>query len=181
MHTSHNTVRCLLAGAFLIGCAAKPLPATPDVDLRQFVADEPGQLHFNPAACAGVDLTPDGTKRDETALVNFLKSQHLDATLTRERTDLVYVDVRAGGPAVRLRVALLPTADAAGEELHRGALQHGSGAWGVHRSNLAVLAPAGRQDDILAFAVRTKLACWGVLTIVDGGEAKVIPGGYREL
>ena len=82
---------------------------------------------------------------------------------------------------MRLRVAILPNAAAAGEELHRGALEHGSGAWGVHRSNLAVLAPAGHPNDILAFAIRTKLACWGVLTVIDGSEAKVVPGGYREL
>jgi len=181
MHTPHNAIRCCLLGACLSACASKPLPATPNVNLRDFVADEPGQLHLVPAACAGIDMTADTAKRDESALVDFLKGQHLDATITRARADLVYVDVRAGGPVVRLRVALLPTADAAGEELHHGALELGSGAWGVHRSNLAVLAPPGHQDDILAFAIRTKLACWGVLTIVDGGEAKVIPGGYREL
>ncbi len=163
-----------------LSCASKPLPETPGVELTQATTETSGQVAFAPAVCAGTDLTPDDTKRDETALVEFLKAQHLDATLVRERSDLVYVDVRAGGPPVRLRVAILPTSVAAGEELHRAIRERGNGAWGVHRSNLAVLAPAGTESNILAFAVRTKLACWGVVTVQDG-EARVIPGGYREL
>jgi hypothetical protein len=164
------------------GCSSRPLPSTPGVDVGALRDESTGQLRLKRAACTGVDLSPDSTKRDEASLLEFLRAQRVDVALVRDRADLVFLDVQAqSGRTVRLRVALLPNSNAAGEELQRAILEHGNGAWGVHRSNLAVLAPAGRTDDILAFAIRTKLACWGVLTVSDGDEARVIPGGYREL
>jgi len=180
MRQSLHTLALCAAALCAASCASKPLPETPGVELTQATTEASGQVAFTPAVCTGIDLAPDDTKRDETALLDFLRAQHVDATPVRERSDLIYVDVRAGGAPVRLRVAILPTAAAAAEELHRAIRERGNGAWGVHRSNLAVLAPAGSDSNILAFAVRTKLACWGVLTVYDG-EARVIPGGYREL
>jgi hypothetical protein len=50
----------------------------------------------------------------------------------------------------------------------------------VHRGNLAVLAPIGSMDQILEFAGRTKLACWGVLTVAARDDDFVVPGGYME-
>jgi hypothetical protein len=58
--------------------------------------------------------------------------------------------------------------------------QRGPGAWGVHRSNLAVLGPGGADEEDLAFAARTKLACWGTFTLQAGNDAVVVPGGYME-
>ncbi|MDF2698430.1 MAG: hypothetical protein K0S65_6814, partial [Labilithrix sp.] len=55
------------------------------------------------------------------------------------------------------------------------------GSWGIHRANIAVLAPPGSVPDILAFVGKTKLACWGVLTVAGRDDAFVVPGGYREL
>jgi hypothetical protein len=60
-------------------------------------------------------------------------------------------------------------------------LEHGSGAWGVHRSNLAVLGPAGSHADDVTFAAKTKLACWGVFTIAGRDDTFVVPGGYTEI
>jgi hypothetical protein len=90
--------------------------------------------------------------------------------------------VNAGGeiPA-RLRVAVLPNAQLAGRELHEALLEHGPGSWGVHRSNLAVLAPIGSPDQVVAFATKTQLACWGVITTSGRDDTFVITGGYTEL
>ena len=85
-----------------------------------------------------------------------------------------------GDRPVRLRVAILNDAQAAGADLHKAILDHGSGSWGVHRSNLAVLGPIGNVDQIMELAGRTKLACWGVLTVAGRDAAFVIPGGYME-
>jgi hypothetical protein len=80
----------------------------------------------------------------------------------------------------RLRVAVLGSATQAGEQLHEAMGQQGNGSWGVHRSNIAILGPAGHMDDVVAFAVKTRLACWGVLTVQQGDDAIVVPGGYLE-
>jgi hypothetical protein len=174
----HPPLRLLLLAA-LAGCSSGPLGKTPNVDVDHLTTTTTGQVVLRPEACAGIDLKPETGHLDENALVDFLKKQGAEVSLDRVRSDLVYADVRVGAAAVRLRIASLPGADTAGEELHHAIAQQG--AWGVHRSNLAVLAPAGSTANVLAFALRTKLACWGVLTLMDGSEAIVVPGGYREL
>src|SRR5205823_3175455 len=118
----------------------------------------------------------------EGELVRFLTAHGYESKTVRARSDLVYVDVlNAGDHPVRLRVAILPDPPAAGKELHQAILQHGEGSWGVHRSNLAVLAPIGEPSEVVAFAVKTKLACWGVLTMAGLDDTFVVPGGYLEL
>ena len=115
--------------------------------------------------------------------VQFLRDSGFACTESKARPDLVYVDVSGPGiqKPVRFRVAVLADAGEAGRDLHLALLEHGKGRWGVHRSNLAVLGPEGTYDDIVAFAARSKLACWGVLTIVGLDDTFVIPGGYAEL
>ena len=142
-----------------------------------------GRARIKPEVCRDIPETkPEATLLDESALVAFLQRQGLQASLVRARSDLSYVDVAdAGGSRpVRLRVAILPDAYAAGSDLHHAILQHGPGSWGVHRSNLAVLAPIGTMDQILELAGRTKLACWGVLTVAARDDDFVVPGGYME-
>ncbi|HEX3343770.1 MAG TPA: hypothetical protein VHS09_04315, partial [Polyangiaceae bacterium] len=127
-----------------------------------------GEARLRPEVCNGMaENRPDPTRLDESALASFLQRQGFQTTLIRARADLVYLDVtNAGGDhPVRLRVAVLNDAPAAGADLHKAILEHGSGSWGVHRSNLAVLGPIGDVDQILEFAGKTKLACWGVLTV----------------
>lgn len=145
---------------------------------------DPGDVRFKSNVCEGVDMKPEYGTIDEKALLSFLKSQGLEASTERARNDLVYVDVGNAGTTekVRLRVAILKSAHDAGNELHTAVLQHGDGSWGVRRANLAVLAPvAASQDDAIAFAVKTKLACWGVFTIAGRDDTFVIGGGYAEL
>jgi hypothetical protein len=139
-------------------------------------------MRLKPDACQGEPLKPDYTPLNEGALVRFLTAHGFESRTVRARNDLVYVDVtNAGDHPVRLRVAILNDPPAAGQELHEAILQHGPGSWGVHRSNLAVLAPIGEPGEVVSFAVKTKLACWGVLTMAGLDDTFVVPGGYFEL
>jgi len=146
-------------------------------------ANNPSAMRFKPSVCNEVDLHPEYKTLDENALLAFLKTQNLETKVTRARGDLVYIDVTNAGTAepVRLRVAILKNAPDAGKELHEAVLQHGAGSWGVHRANLAVLGPIGSIDDMITFAVKTKLACWGVMTMAGRDDTFVVPGAYMEL
>jgi hypothetical protein len=142
-----------------------------------------GQVSLRPDVCANVpENKPDEAQLDERALVDFLQRQGWHCSVVRARPDLVYVDVTdsSGRPSGRLRVAILADAHAADRDLHEALLEHGPGSWGVHRSNLAVLAPIGDLGQILEFAGQTKLACWGVLTVAGRDDDFVVPGGYME-
>ena len=135
-----------------------------------------------PAVCEKEVLTPEFKPLNESDLVTFLEKHNYKTRIVRARRDLVYVDVLiSGDDFVRLRVALLASPSAAGNELHEAILDHGPGSWGVHRSNLAVLAPIGSYSQIVTFASESKLSCWGVLTVAGLDDTLVIPGGYMEL
>ena len=169
-----------------LGCAQR-LPGpylVPPVDNDPYLQrmEPEGNVRLRPEVCRSVpENAPDERKLDESSLVAFLERQGFKTSTERARADLVYVDVRsAEDEPVRLRVAILDDAEAAGQNLHRALLEHGPGAWGFHRSNLAALATVGAARQAVIFAGRTKLACWGVFTIADKSESFVIPGGYME-
>jgi hypothetical protein len=155
--------------------------------VRERTGGSPGsdvaKLRFAPGVCEGESLRPDYERLDETSVTRFLERQHVDVRVERPRADLIYVYVNGTGSerSVRLRVAVLKNPDDAGRELHEALLEQGPGAWGVHRSNLAVLGPVGSVSDDIAFVGVTKLACWGVFTIADNDDAFVVPGAYTEL
>jgi hypothetical protein len=184
-----GVVPTLLAVA--AGCGGSQLHATGSVNLNTGTGSAeanvegpltPGAMRLRPAACNGEVLKPDYTPQTEQALVAFLGAHGYETRTMRARSDLVYVDImNAGDHPVRLRVAILQDPPAAGRELHEAILQHGPGSWGVHRSNLAVLAPIGDPDEVVSFAVKTKLACWGVFTVAGLDDTFVVPGGYMEL
>jgi hypothetical protein len=175
-----------LAALPLCGCGGHLLPATEGVNGRAYV-DGGGTLEsmrLKPQVCADVDMKPDYATLDERSLEAFIKARGLPARIVKARSDLVYVELQLNPDKdtwVRMRVATLQSPPQAAEELHKGILEHGPGWWGVHRANLAVLVWDGSVDDILAFNVKTKLACWGVLTIAGRDDVFVVPGGYREL
>jgi hypothetical protein len=184
--------RALLGAALLSGCGSSaPLRITDGSNWEAYVRDQSGgppsgdvqTLRFREGLCEGEPMKPEHGRLDERHLVQFLERQKLDVRLDRARADLVFVSVTGAGTAapVRMRVAVLENADAAGRELHEALLQHGTGAWGVHRSNLAILGPAGDPADDLTFSAKTKLACWGVFTIAGRDDTFVVPGGYTEL
>jgi hypothetical protein len=138
-------------------------------------------MRLKASVCNGESLRPEYSRLTEDALVTFLSAHGFQSQTVRARSDLLYVDVtNAADHPVRLRVAILPNAPAAGRDLHEAILQHGTGSWGVHRGNLAVLAPIGDPDEIVSFAAKTKLACWGVLTLAGRDDTFVTPGGYFE-
>lgn len=181
----------LAATAAVAGCGhASQMPPGPD--WRNFVIDRPGYYGlwghtWRPGVCAGVDLKPDYRPLNEASLVAFLRDQQYNVRVERQpvapgKPDLVFVFVQFPGSAesIPLRVAMLKSPDDAGRDLYDALLERGSWAWGVHRSNVAVLGPRGSEDDDLAFAAKTKLACWGTFTITDGTSVYVTPGAYAE-
>ena len=142
----------------------------------------PGETRLKSSLCENETVRPEYGPITESSLVAFLAAHGFTSTVVRARGDLVYVDVNDGGSkTVRLRVAILNNPPDAGRDLHEAILEHGPGSWGVHRSNLAVLAPIGSGSEVVTFAGKTKLACWGVLTMAGRDDTFVIPGGYTEL
>ncbi len=140
-----------------------------------------GEFVIKPEACNGVERRPDYTALDVEDFEAFLTAQQVTFQRVRARDDLHYVDAKIDGEAVRFRVATLTNSRDAARDLYEALLQHGRGSWGVHRSNVAVLAPiAESPDDIVGFAIRTKLACWGVLMAAGRDDAFVVTGGYYE-
>jgi hypothetical protein len=190
------TMRAPIAfSAALWGCAgpASKMPALSGWQASVVERDgksDLGSLQLRPEVCRGYDLKSDYGTLTEASFVRFLQVQGINAQVRQVqqqlvdpgRPDLHYVFLNVPGitDAVPLRVAILPNADDAGRALHDAVLERGSGAWGVHRSNVAVLGPNGAYGDDIAFAATTKLACWGTLTIAGADDAFVIPGGYSE-
>jgi hypothetical protein len=174
-----------------LACSSPSLRMTSGTDWHSFVRHRSGgpatseldAIRFRPGLCDADELRPDYARLDETSIVRFLERQRIDVRIERPRADLMYLNLGGAGTErpVRLRVAILASADEAGRELNEGILQHGPGSWGVRRSNLAVLGPVGSHGDDIAFAGVTKLACWGVFTIAGTDDTFVVPGGYTEL
>lgn len=180
-----------LSGCLLLGCGAEARLRMNGSDWHAFVQQRGGgsagsdlaDWQFKPGLCQGDNLDQDVGLLNENDFIGFLNKQGLDTRIERQREDLVYVNVTGAGLSspVRLRVAILKSADEAGRDLHEAILQHGEGSWGVHRANLAVLGPIGDPTDDVAFAAKSKLACWGVFTIAGRDDSFVVPGGYFEL
>jgi hypothetical protein len=182
---SMNRAALVLAiAAPALGCEPTVRAAylrTPD-DAGGSVENADDAVRFRSSVCEGENLTPQFDRLTAEDLESFLTQKGFKTRSTRARGDLVYIDVLGQGEDfVRLRVAILSDAPAAGRELHEAILQHGPGSWGVHRSNLAVLAPIGTNSQIYGFAAKSKLVCWGVLTLAGLDDTFVIPGGYMEL
>jgi len=144
---------------------------------------DPGEFRFKRGVCKDMDLHVDYRTLDENDLAQFLHAQGFTLRAERARNDLVYFDLTGNGlkEPTRLRVAILKNPMDAGRELHEAVLQHGQGSWGVHRSNLAVLAPIADTGDAVSFAMHSKLACWGVMVMAGRDDSFVIPGAYTEL
>lgn len=139
------------------------------------------RLRIKDGACAGYDLAPEQETLTIQSLKSHLNEMGIDYSVQIERDDLHLFDISTGPTKARLRVATLPDPRKAGRHLHQALLEHGSGYWGVHRSNLAVLGPQTSTKDAVQFAASTGLACWGVLTMAGRDDSFAIPGGYFEL
>lgn len=169
------------------GCSSSHLPRAQGVEPTQQVDDgrlSLGEMRLQASVCNGIDVKPEYATLDEQSIVKFLKARGLPVRMERARADLFYVELQVNPETdewARLRVAVLQSPVQAGRELHDAVLQHGPGSWGIHRANLAVLGPIGSVPDIIAFVGKTKLSCWGVLTVAGRDDSFVVPGNYREL
>lgn len=181
-----------LLGLGLLGCSSPAFRVNDGSNVNAYVtktnggpatAADPSGLRFKPGICDAQELRPEGRQLSEGHLIEFLNRQQLDVRIERPRSDLIYLVVSGAGTdvPVRLRVAVLKNADEAASELHNALLQHGPGAWGVRRSNLAVLGQIGTLDDDLTFASKTRLSCWGMFMTAGRDDTYAVPGGYREL
>jgi hypothetical protein len=177
MVAGKQAVRALWALS-LVACSSPVLQVTDGSDVNAFVKTRSGG-----APGSHPDGLPESKKLDEGNLIEFLARQQLDVRVERPRSDLIYLNVTGAGTQspVRLRVAILKSADEAGRELHEAILQHGPGSWGVRRANLAVLGPIGSLQDDLTFAAKTKLSCWGMFMTAGRDDTYAVPGAYREL
>jgi hypothetical protein len=174
---------CALAASLGVGCRSYPMPSTPGVSTSAQLEHGDGLSHirFRREVCAGVPMAPEVGQLSFEKVVAFLRENGFTGKISRERADLQYIDVPVDAKhSVRLRIAVLPSAARAGEDLHEGMTRQGTGSWGVHRGNVAILGPVGHVDDIVDFAAKTKLACWGLLSIQDGDDTIAVPGAYLE-
>ncbi len=146
-----------------------------------------GQFKIKPDICKGIDTHPISQVLAPDDLSRFMETQGATIQPKKARGNLYWFDFPTkdkedGSKAfVRLRLAVLETADGATKDLHSSLLLHGPGWWGVRRSNLAVLAPKADLDEALGFAIKFKLVCWGVFTYAGNDDAYVVPGPYSQL
>jgi hypothetical protein len=173
-------------------CMGASFGMPPGADVHQYIAEseaglDPGSFRFKPGLCDGYDLKPEHSVLSEASFVRFLQSQQFEVRVEQQQVEeaareLHYVFVKIPGvpQTVPLRVAVLPSADDAGRSLYEAVLRRGTGAWGVHRANVAVLGPTGSTADDVALAALTKMACWGTFTMAGTDDAFVVPGAYAE-
>jgi hypothetical protein len=144
-----------------------------------------GAFKFKDEVCKGVDTHPISTALTQDSLTRFLDAQGIRGVDVKARDNLFWFefpgDKPEEGERVRLRLAVLDDPNQAADELHKSLLQHGPGWWGLRRSNLSVLAPKGGLSESVAFALRYKLVCWGMMSVSDLDDVYVIPGPYTEL
>ena len=138
-----------------------------------------------PDACKGIDTHPITQALSQDDFTRYLETQGLKIEPKKARDNLYWYEFPNGkdGPNnfVRLRLAVLDTPAGAAADLHASLLEHGPGWWGVRRSNLAILAPKASLREGLSFAMKHKLACWGMFTIAGNDDAYVVQGPYSEL
>lgn len=142
-----------------------------------------GEFKIREEACKDLDTRPVTQPLTPDDFTRFLEVQGLKITPKKARGNLYWYDFPNGEEKgfVRLRLAVLEDANGAAKDLHTSLLDHGPGWWGVRRSNLAVLAPKTGLREAVAFAVKHKLACWGIFTYAGLDDAYVVPGPYGEL
>jgi hypothetical protein len=187
-------------GAALVGCAGieadvaypSDLPsdydnllATPEGGSGPSISL--GSFKVKAEACQGLDVHPITQPLNQDDLARFLEAQGVKIVPKKARTNLYWFDfpngTKGGYPRgfTRLRVAILDNPGAAAKDLHDSLLDHGPGWWGFRRANIAVLAPKTSLGEAMAFTVKHKLACWGVVSYAGHDDAYVIPGPYAEL
>jgi hypothetical protein len=135
--------------------------------------------------CEGLDPSTETRQLAQDDLSRFLDKAGIPQVEVKARGNLFWFDFPGEDPddgdVVRLRLAILADAKQAADELHRSLLEHGPGWWGLRRSNLSILAPKASLSVALAFVVKHKLACWGMMSYTGLDDVYVVPGPYMEL
>ncbi len=148
----------------------------PSISLGSFVVRD--------EACEGLDTSVELNSLAQDDLSRHLERIGAPPVQIKARGNLYWYDFPGTDPddgdSVRLRVAVLGDAKEAADELHKALLEHGPGWWGLRRSNLSILAPKAGLTEAVAFALRYKLPCWGMLSYTDRDDVYVIPGPYME-
>jgi hypothetical protein len=142
-----------------------------------------GTFKIRPEVCQGIDTHPITQKISQDDFTRFLETQGAKVTPTKARGNLYWYDFpnQKENGFVRLRLAVSEDPSLSAKYLHDSLLEHGPGWWGLRRSNLAILAPKASLREGLAFAIKHKLVCWGMFTLVGNDDAYVVPGPYTEL
>lgn len=164
-------------------------PDVSDVNLDDFLLSPEGDKdpsvtlsHFKiaPNTCKGIDRTVVTDDLGPEDLTRFFEGQNIKVEHQQARENLYWYGFGAGDDAVKLRLAILKTPNAAAKDLHDSLVEHGPGWWGVRRGNLALLAPKAGLGEALRFAIKTKLVCWGLFTYAGADDVYVTVGGYSE-
>ncbi len=144
-----------------------------------------GSFVIRQEACEGVDTNVELNPLAQDDLSRHLQAVGAPPAQIKARGNLFWFDFPGSDPddgdRVRLRLAVLGDAKEAADELHKALLEHGPGWWGLRRSNISVLAPKAGTAEAMAFALRYKLACWGMISMADLDDVYVVPGPYMEL
>lgn len=143
------------------------------------------QFKFAPETCTGIDLRMAQDDLDQEDLTRFFAAQNIELKPRRARDDLWWYEIEqrddeGDDTLIRVRLAVLKNRYAASKDLHDSLLQHGPGWWGLKRGNLAVLLPKASLSQAVRFAIKYKLACWGMFTYGGVDDAYVVAGGYTE-
>lgn len=144
-----------------------------------------GSFVIRDEACEGLNTAVELRPLAQDDLSRHLNAIGAPDVQVKARGNLYWFDFPGTDPddgdIVRLRVAVLGDAKEAADELHKSLLEHGPGWWGIRRSNLSILAPKAGTAEAMAFALRYKLPCWGMISYTDLDDVYVVPGPYMEL
>lgn len=150
---------------------------SPSISLGSFVIRD--------EACEGLDTNVELNQLAQDDLSRHLERIGTPPVQIKARGNLYWFDFPGtdadDGDVVRLRLAVLGDAKEAADELHKALLEHGPGWWGLRRSNISVLAPKAGLTEAVAFALKYKLPCWGMISYADRDDVYVVPGPYMEL
>ncbi len=144
-----------------------------------------GEFAIGDKVCEGLEIRTEVREIAQDDLARFLERIGAPPVQVKARGNLYWYDFPGTDPEdgdiVRLRLAVLSDAKEAADELHQSLLQHGPGWWGIRRSNLSILAPKAGLAEAMAFALRYKLPCWGMISVAGLDDVYVVPGPYMEL
>lgn len=144
-----------------------------------------GEFVVKDTVCEGLDTNVELNQIAQDDLSRHLEAIGAPPVQIKARGNLYWFDFPGTDPedgdVVRLRLAVLGDAKEAADELHKALLEHGPGWWGIRRSNISILAPKAGTAEAMAFALRYKLPCWGMISFADLDDVYVVPGPYMEL